>query len=75
MPERWRSKAARDLARAVRKAGGDVERAGTGRLKITGPSGSVTIAEPGAETRSDLGRSSAARLIENATGLQITESR
>ena len=45
----YRSKAARDLVSAVRKAGGEVERASKGRLKITGPSGTVTIQEPAEE--------------------------
>jgi hypothetical protein len=69
--ERWRSSAARDLAKAIRRAGGDVERAGVGRLKVTGPKGSVTIAEPSSETRRDLRSSSAAKLISERTGLQL----
>lgn len=69
MPERWRSSAARELAAAVRKAGGTVERTGRGRLKVTGPHGSVTIQEPADDTRRDLRRSSAARTITEATGL------
>lgn len=71
MPERWRSPAARDLARAIRKAGGEVERMGVGKLKVTGPRGSVTIAEPSSETRRDLRSSSAARRIAEATGLEL----
>jgi hypothetical protein len=71
MPERWRSAAARDLVKAVRKAGGTVERAGTGRLKITGPKGSVTVAEPGSETRRDLRRNALGLLIAGRTGLDL----
>jgi len=71
MPERWRSSAARELAAAVRKAGGTVERAGRGRLKITGPSGEITIQEPADDTRRDLRRDSAGRKITEATGLQL----
>jgi hypothetical protein len=71
MPERWRSSAARDLVKAVRKAGGTVERAGTGRLKITGPKGSVTVAEPGSETRRDLRRNALGLLIAGRTGLDL----
>jgi hypothetical protein len=71
MPERWRSSAARELAAAIRKAGGTVERAGSGRLKVTGPRGTVTIQEPSGDTRRDLRRSSAARKIEEATGLEL----
>jgi hypothetical protein len=69
--ERWRSDAARALAAAVRKAGGTVERTGKGRLQVTGPDGSVTIQEPSGETRRDLRRSSAGRLIEERTGLKL----
>jgi thiamine phosphate synthase YjbQ (UPF0047 family) len=71
MAERWRSASARKLVQAVRKAGGSVERAGVGRLRVTGPTGSVTIAEPGEEVRRDLRRSAAARLIEERTGLTL----
>jgi outer membrane biogenesis lipoprotein LolB len=55
----------------VRKAGGTVERTGKGRLQVTGPDGSVTIQEPSGETRRDLRRSSAGRLIEERTGLKL----
>lgn len=71
MPERWRSSAARELAAAVRKAGGAVERMGRGRLRITGPAGEITIQEPSDSTRRDLRRDSAARKIADATGLQF----
>ena len=71
MPERWRSSAARELAAAIRKAGGTVERAGRGRLRITGPAGEITIQEPDGDTRRDLRRDSAARKIADATGLQF----
>jgi hypothetical protein len=70
--ERWRSKEARDLVRVIRAAGGEVERVGTGRLKVTGPKGSVTIAEPGGGgTRRDLRRSSAVNMIKYRTGLDV----
>jgi len=71
MTERWRSPAARDLAAAVRKAGGEVARVGAGRLRVSGPAGSVTLHEPSAETRRDLRRSSAGKLIEERTGLVL----
>lgn len=71
MPERWRSSAARELAAAIRKAGGTVERAGRGRLRIAGPDGEITIQEPSDSTRRDLRRDSAARKIADATGLQF----
>ncbi len=73
MPERWRSSAARDLAAAVRAAGGSIERAGTGRIKVTGPDGTVTIQEPAGDSRRDLRRNSAARKIAEATGLKLGE--
>ncbi|HCT78573.1 MAG TPA: hypothetical protein DGT23_18730 [Micromonosporaceae bacterium] len=72
MTERWRSAAARDLAKAVRAAGGTIERVGVGRIRVAGPNGSVTLHEPGTETRRDLGRSKAAILIEEHTGLDLT---
>lgn len=72
MADRWRSSAARDLAKAIRRAGGEVERVGVGRMRVTGPAGVVTIHEPGAETRADLARSSAAKLIAEKTGLDLS---
>jgi hypothetical protein len=71
MPERWWSDATRRLVKAVRKAGGEVERAGRGQLRITGPVGVVTIHEPSVETRRDLRSDAATRLIEERTGLDI----
>lgn len=69
--ERWRSKAARDLVKAIRQAGGDVERTGVGKLKVTGPTGSTTLFEPSSGTRRDLRRSGAEKKIEEATGLKL----
>jgi hypothetical protein len=74
MPERWRSNAARKLVQAIRAAGGQAERAGVGRIKVTGPAGTVTIHEPSGDSRRDLRRESAARKIEEATGLPLTEA-
>jgi hypothetical protein len=71
MPERWRSDAARQLVRVVRAAGGIVERRSVGKLTISGPSGSVTVREPSGETRRDLRRSAAVKLIEERTGLTL----
>ena len=68
----WRSDAARRLAKAVKAAGGEIERTGVGRIKVTGPGGSVTIQEPADEARRDLRRSSAGKLIEQRTGLTLT---
>ena len=71
MAERWRSPAARQLVSAIRAADGTVERTGRGRLKVTGPAGAVTIQEPSGETRRDLRRDSAARIVTERTGLVI----
>jgi hypothetical protein len=71
VPERWRSSAARKLVAAVRKAGGDAERAGVGRIKITGPKGTLTIHEPSGDTRRDLRSEGAAGKIAEATGLEL----
>jgi len=71
MPERWRSNAARKLAKAVRDAGGSVDRAGRGRIRVTGPRGTITIQEPSADTRRDLRKDSAAGKIAEATGLDL----
>ncbi len=71
MPERWRSSAARELVSDIRKAGGTVEREGRGRLRISGPNGSLTMQEPSDDTRRDLRRDSAARKIREATGLEL----
>jgi hypothetical protein len=72
MPDRWRSPMARLLARAVEAAGGTIERTGRGRIRVTGPAGSITIQEPGSETRPDLARDSVARKIAGRTGLVLT---
>lgn len=74
MPERWKSSATREMVKAVRDAGGTVERVDVGKLKITGPKGSVTIYEPASDTRRDLRRSSVYQRIENSCGLQLNES-
>lgn len=71
MPERWRSAAARELAALVREAGGTIERAGKGKLKVTGPDGTITIYELAGETRRDLRRDSVVTKIAKATGLEF----
>ncbi len=43
-PKRWRSREARDIAKAVEDAGGTVERTGKGHLKVTGPEGTAIVA-------------------------------
>jgi hypothetical protein len=69
----FRSSAARDLVTRIKDAGGKVERLSKGRLKVTGPTGSVTIHEPAGETRRDLRHSKADRLIAERTGLELAE--
>jgi hypothetical protein len=45
---RGRSKEARDIERAVTKAGGTVDRTGKGHLRISGPGGIAIVAsDPG----------------------------
>lgn len=73
MPERWRTDATRRLVKAVRRAGGSVERMSKGRLRITGPTGEVTIQEPDSETRRDLRNNTAAKLIAERTGLPLEQ--
>lgn len=72
--DHYRSSAARELVKAIRKAGGQVVRTGRGRLLVTGPTGSVTIQEPASETRKDLQRSSAWKLIAEQTGIDLIGS-
>lgn len=64
---RGRSKEARQIERAVIKAGGSVERTGQGHLKITGPAGVAIVAsDPGSNAmRTTL------RTIEQKAGLQL----
>jgi GTP cyclohydrolase I len=64
VPERWRSPAARDLAKAIRKAGGTVERTGVGKMKVTGPAGTATIAYLPAPGAPVVGLSKLPRLLD-----------
>lgn len=68
-----RSAAARDLVKDIQRAGGIVERTGRGKLKVTGPDGSATIYEPSDESRKDLQRSSARKLLAERTGLRFQD--
>jgi len=69
--ERWRSAAARRLVKTVRQAGGTVDRDHRGQLIISGPVGTVRIQEPADDSRRDLRRSSAEKLIVEGTGLKL----
>lgn len=64
---RGRSKEARDIERAVIRAGGTVERTAQGHLKITGPLGIAIVAsDPGSNAmRTTL------RTIERRAGLKL----
>jgi len=64
---RGRSKEARDIERAVVRAGGTVERTGQGHLKITGPGGVAIVAsDPGSNAmRTTL------KTIERKAGLTL----
>ena len=73
MPERWRSAEARELVAAVRAAGGTAERVHPGRIRITGPDGTITIHEPSGPARRDLRRSGAAGKVAKATGLDLSK--
>lgn len=67
-PKRWRDKSARDLARAVRAAGGDVERTARGHMRITGPAGSIVVTPDSGNYRTSVNT----RLqIARDTGLQL----
>ena len=48
-----------------------MERASAGKMKIIGPQGAVTIAEPTSDSAKDPARNGAARLILEKTGLKI----
>ena len=64
---RPRSKEARELERAVLKAGGSVERTAGGHLKVVGPSGIAIVASTfGKHTMRE-----AVRTIRNKAGLAI----
>lgn len=43
-PKRWRSKEAKEIVAAVRRAGGQVERMASGHLKVIGPAGAAVVA-------------------------------
>jgi hypothetical protein len=72
MPERFRSPASRDMVRALRRAGATVVRAGHGKFRVSGPAGSLTVFEPGSETRRDLRRNGVLDRVRAATGITVT---
>jgi hypothetical protein len=44
IPKRWRSKQAKEIVAAVRRAGGQVQRTARGHLKVMGPAGAAIVA-------------------------------
>jgi sarcosine oxidase gamma subunit len=65
---RARTKEARDIERAVRRAGGTVERTGKGHLRVVGPDGFAIVGSaPGANRLAK-----AYETIRAKTGLDLT---
>lgn len=62
-----RRKEARELIKRVEAAGGQIEEAGVGKLKVTGPAGTAYVGDnlQGKE------RIRAAKTIERHTGLEL----
>jgi hypothetical protein len=67
----WRSKEAREIARAVERAGGTVTRTGQGHMKVTGPRGVAFIPSDPGNNRLAL----AYETIERCTGLVLDGQR
>jgi hypothetical protein len=63
----WPSKEARDIAKAVERAGGTVERTGQGHMKVTGPNGMAIV--PSRPGNNRLGK--AYETIARETGLDL----
>jgi hypothetical protein len=71
-PKRWRSKQAKQIAAAVQRAGGQVERTASGHLKVTGPTGSAVIASaPNAGRAGGRAVHNTLATIRSKTGLQV----
>jgi hypothetical protein len=68
-PKRWRDKASRELARAIRAAGGDVERTSRGHMRVTGPAGSIVVTP---DTGSSRTTANTRAQIRRDTGLDLT---
>jgi hypothetical protein len=71
-PKRWRSKEAREIAAAVQRAGGQVERTASGHLKVIGPTGSAIVASaPNAGRAGGRAFHNTLATIRNKTGLDL----
>lgn len=72
MAQRWRTKEAAEIARAVRRAGGEIDTTSKGHLKITGPAGTAIVASAPSNNRTG-GRAIANTLatIAAKTGLDL----
>lgn len=73
-PKRWRTKEARELAKAVTKAGGTVSVTGPGAMRIDGPDGHTTVSQSPATGRAG-GKmmTNIYKQIERKTGLKLSE--
>jgi hypothetical protein len=73
-PKRWRSKEAKQIVAAARRAGGQVERTGSGHpnFKVIGPAGSAIVASAPNTGRAG-GRAvhNTLATIRSKTGLQV----
>jgi hypothetical protein len=71
-PKRWRSKQAKEIAAAVQRAGGRVERTAGGHLKVIGPAGSAIVASAPNDGRAG-GRAvhNTLATIRSKTGLEV----
>jgi hypothetical protein len=71
-PKRWRSKEAKEVVAAVQRAGGQVERAASGHLKVTGPAGSAVVASaPSAGRTGGRAVRNTLATIRSKTGLDV----
>jgi hypothetical protein len=71
-PRRWRSKEARELARAVARAGGTTELTSRGHLKITGPTGvAIAPSAPGTDRQGGRSLLNTWATVARETGLAV----
>jgi hypothetical protein len=71
-PKRWRSKEAKEIVAAVRRAGGQVERTASGHMKVIGPAGSAIVASaPNAGRAGGRAIHNTLATIRSKTGLEV----
>jgi hypothetical protein len=71
-PKRWRSKQAKEIVAAVRRAGGQVERTASGHLRVIGPAGSAIVASaPNAGRTGGRAVRNTLATIRSKTGLEV----